>query len=385
MQLVTVVIPTYAKILKEEGCLIRLLNSIKRVEGNSFRVIILDTTDPIDTSVEEKIESLVERYKDSFPIMHSSVLDMWKLHEYMEENGFGKLNIKLNFDHYSNFRNVGLIIANILRSRVVVMVDDDEIITDKNFFKTIRDGLGEKFYGKKILGKTGFYTHNGEYKIKPKGLEWKKHWPSVQLINKTMQHLVESPHRFNNTTIALAGIIVLTDRLYINVPFDPYCKRGEDSNYVISCKQLGYKFVFDNKLSVEHHPPQVIVGGPSKKSNFYQRFRQDIYRFIYERERLENFDNVDVEDLDPYPGFFLRDDLEYRAASVCINYATRALKNKDREAYLGQMRNLKIIFKNAENYADKNAGRFLRFQKRWSKMMKEIRKDKKLFNHFNRF
>jgi len=67
---VTILIPTYAAILKQHGCLLDALESLKKLKDENFRVIVLDTTDPIDTSVEERIEELVEVYKEFFPIIH---------------------------------------------------------------------------------------------------------------------------------------------------------------------------------------------------------------------------------------------------------------------------------------------------------------------------
>jgi hypothetical protein len=251
-------------------------------------------------------------------------------------------------------------------------------VTRPDFMRIVREGLGDKYRGRKVYGKTGYYINNGDgYLLNINTGTRKKLWPSVDLINKTMTSLIESPSRFNLTTIALGGIMVLTDKLYMNVPFDPYCRRGEDSNYMISCKHFGMTFVFDNELSVEHYPP-------NKHSDFYQRFREDIFRFVYERERIQNLD-VDAEDLDPYPGFFLRDDLEYRAASVCINYATRALSKGKQAFFNGHMKNMEMLFKDAPDYAITYASRFVRFQKKWKQLMKEIRTSKDLHTFFKRF
>ena len=137
-------------------------------------------------------------------------------------------------------------------------------------------------------------------------------------------------------------------------------------------------FVFDNKLMIKHHPPR-------EKIDFYKKFRKDIYRFVYERERLESFGNVEVEELDPYPGFFLRDDLAYRAASVCLNYATRAYVQGDKKCHMGHIRNMEILFNDAQQYAARNIGRYLKFQKRWTALMKKVGKSNDLYKHFNRF
>jgi hypothetical protein len=117
---VTVIIPTYARILKETGCLANLLESLRKVHDKKFRVIILNTTNPPDTSVEEIISKLIVKYRKFFPIMTTSILDLWKIHEYIDEHGYGSIKDQVNLDRYSNFRNYGLLIANILRSPLVL-------------------------------------------------------------------------------------------------------------------------------------------------------------------------------------------------------------------------------------------------------------------------
>lgn len=376
---VTIIVPTYARIMKESGCLVNLLESMKILKDKRFRVIILNTTNPPDTSAEELISNIVQKYKKHFQIMETSIQDLWKIHEYMERNDLDEYKHRINLDKYSNFRNFGFIIANILKSPIVFFLDDDEIIDNPNLIKIAREGLGKvnPQNRRKVYGKTGFYKYNGDYLLKMNPYSGKKLWPSINLINKSMKSLVESDKRINSTNIALGGIMVFTDKLYMTVPFDPFCFRGEDSNYTTSCKHFGMEFVFDNELSIIHDPPE-------KHVDFYLRFREDIYRFVYERQRLENL-NLEVTDIDPYPGFFMRKDLEYRATSVSFYYAERALTNQDKDAYRGHMRNLEILYRDAQNYAKENAGKFLSFQKRWKRLMNKLRDSEELYDFFNRF
>lgn len=381
---VTILVPTYAKILKEHGTLSDVLDSLKKLKDDNFRVIVLDTTDPLDTEVEEKIEEAVDNYNQFFPIMHVNVLDLWKIHEFMENNRFGSLVEVTNLRTYAGFRNVGLIIAHILKSKLVLMVDDDETIKQTDFIQRARDGINTLFRGKPILGKSGYMIYNGDHKLKQKGGKRKELWPNAEMMNKTVGKLIRTKHRYNVTPIGFGGCMVLTSKLFSKVPFDPYCQRGEDANFVMSCRHLGYTFVFDNRMKLNHHQPKIKPKGGVAGGSFYLRFRQDIYRFIYERARMDYFD-MDPEDFDPFPGFFLKDDLEYRAANVSINYANRAAKNKKKEFLKGHMENLKILFKDAPEYAAMNAPKYTTFQRRWARFMLAVKQDKELFEHFNRF
>ena len=49
------------------------------------------------------------------------------------------------------------------------------------------------------------------------------------------------------------------------------------------------------------------------------------------------------------------------------------------------MRNMEILFKDAAVFAKQKASHYSRFQKRWVRFMKAVKKDKDLFKHFNRF
>ena len=61
--------------------------------------------------------------------------------------------------------------------------------------------------------------------------------------------------------------------------------------------------------------------------------RQDLYRFIYEKKKIEsqyevpNMHRVSPEDFDPYPGEFLKDDLEDK---ICLLY-TSCMSGMDRK------------------------------------------------------
>jgi len=74
-------------------------------------------------------------------------------------------------------------------------------------------------------------------------------------------------------------------------------------------RMFNYKFCLDNTLSIKHLPPP-------KPHPVWKQMREDIYRFTFEREkircqkRLKGMHYVTPEELDPYPGAFLKDDLE---------------------------------------------------------------------------
>jgi len=378
---ITILIPTHSRNVKrKKSPLRRLLNSLKDLNGEEFRVIILDTSDPPNMGAAEMINEMIEDYKKYFKIMCCSVLDLWKMHEFLENNGFSDMVNDISLGKvYAKFRNVGLIIARILRSELILMLDDDEVVNEKDFLKKAREGIGVRINGKRLYGKTGYYVYkDGGYKLKPKGVRRKKMWPAIQTINQVLENIVESKKRFNEITIALGGIMVLHKKLYTKIPFDPEVPRGEDTDYLMNARQWGFRFVMDNQFRILHCPVP-------HKIDFWEHLRQDIFRFIYVREKLSYFNKLDIKDFEPYPGIFLKDDLEYRATVTSINYATRALKRNQKRYFREHMRNIEITFKDAKDHAIRNAPKFFRFQKRWEKMMKVIPTSRDLFKFFNRF
>lgn len=89
------------------------------------------------------------------------------------------------------------------------------------------------------------------------------------------------------------------------MPFDPKIARGEDIDFLINARMFGFPFFRDNQLSITHLPPP-------KTHPTWLQLRVDIYRFMYERAKIEHqkeikgMKKVYPEDFDPYPGAFLK-------------------------------------------------------------------------------
>ena len=100
---------------------------------------------------------------------------------------------------------------------------------------------------------------------------------------------------------------------------------------------------------------------------------------------MDLVNNVDLERFEPYQAIFLKKELEYRATFTSLSYASRSLKKGLKKLYRAHMKNIRYLFRDAANYAELRAPRYLRFQKRWEKAMKILGKNKELNKHFNRF
>ena len=112
--------------------------------------------------------------------------------------------------------------------------------------------------------------------------------------------------------------MILHRELFECVPFDPLVTRGEDVDYLINSRIFGFSFFLDNTLSIKHLPQP-------KSHPQWKRLREDIYRFVYQAPKMQsqhktgNLVHVSPEDFDPYPGEFLKPDLDekiYRSSMM---------------------------------------------------------------------
>lgn len=374
-----VCIATYGKRIRKQLILARLLNSLMILPKNRFRVLIVNTNDPYDEKVTESINKLFPKFEKHFQLMQVTKYDLDFLHESLIKEGFNGVVDQISLKGFPNFRNIMLMVAKCLREKIVFIVDDDEVIEDKSLAKKVEEFIGEKIKGNFLYGKTGYYINEGDtpYLVQQSPKK-RKLWLKETYINEALHQSISKKSRLNKTTMAFGGIMVLHEKLFSKVPFDPNIKRGEDTDYVINARQFGFQFLLDKKLRIRHLPPK-------KHVKYWDKLRQDIFRFVYEREKLKYFNRIDLKSLEPYPAIFLKDDLEYKAVHTSINYAKRALKRKDYQFYKESFRNVEILYKDAKMNAVINAPRYFEFQKQWVNLMGFIQKSKELKNHFQRY
>ena len=376
---ITICIPTYGKRVRNQYILIRTLNSFLNLPKDEFRVIVFNTIDPFDEEINCSLNKAVSKFREHFPIMTVTSLDLEYLRNYLVDYGFNGITQDINFKGYSNMRNSMLIVANILKSKIVLMLEDDEIVNDNDFISKAREFIGDKYRNKKLFGKTGYVLYDKiGYKLIQQSPKTRKLWLKETYINESLSKSIESPHRLNETTMAFGGIMVLHSKLYKKIPFDPHISRGEDTDYLMNARQFGFNFVLDNEFKIRHCPTK-------KPIHYWEKLRQDIDRFIYVKEKLKYFNKIELKSLEPYPGVFLKNDLEYRAVVTSINYAKRSRKNKKYEFCREYFKNAKIAFTDAKMNAVINAPKYFEFQKNWMKFMKEISGLKKLRKYFDRF
>ncbi len=155
--------------------------------------------------------------------------------------------------------------------------------------------------------------------------------------------------------------------LFTVVPFDPDVPRGEDIDFLINARMFGHSFVLDNQLAIKHLPPP-------KSHPVWRSLREDLYRFIYERAKIETQKDIEgmtrvyPDEFDPYPGCFLKPDLETKIENASKLLSEEYLAQGDKEASEEALKNTVL----ARTDAVPNSDPFQKLcvlQKRWQELM----------------
>ncbi len=299
--------------LDRAGTLPRLLESLKGLKGPDFMVFTIAATaaPELEADAEAKVEGLIAPFRRSFPIACFGAKDLGFLKERLGKLGFTKGFFSLQ--GYGNVRNLQILIAQALGAEVMISLDDDEVVSDTDFLSKALDFMGEDWGGSRVFGKGGFYLDASGRKLPPIEKEPSREEGNLfarklGIMKEALGMLERRPGRLVKTGFVYGGNMVIHRELFVQVPFDPYIPRGEDIDYVINARLMGFRFFFDKELAVVHLPP------PTR-----DHLKEDVIRFIYERFKLgaarkvPGLEPVPVEELDPYPGAFLRGGLEEEA------------------------------------------------------------------------
>ena len=356
--------------LDVEGTLRRTIESTSILNNKDFQLVIIGaaTADEISNEVEAKITSIMKETLVNVEVLFFSHSHLSKVHDYLKKNkkeGFAQI---LSLKGYSNIRNLCTFLPHLLGSEVAILIDDDEIFEDPQFIDKALKYRGNHIAGQMVYAVTGYVINpDGDYlnnqEIKP----WMTAWNQVECMNRAFKEFIGKEPRLKKSPFALGGVMVVHRDLFTYVPFDPNVTRGEDMDFLINAKMFGYTFYIDNQLSVRHRPPK-------KFHPTWKRLREDIFRFIYERAKLcaqEEMPNVytfKVEELDPYPGEFLRDDLEEKIFKSNQMLAFDYFLKDDREGVKECMNNIYLAKYDAvpRNNPFKN---LLKLQNTWRDLM----------------
>jgi len=355
----------------KEGTLKRTLESLKNLNDKDFKLVILlcPTTIDIEKEAEEKVKDIINSVDMGIETFLFTPRSLRTIKSIFKSSDLKREIIDMmSLKGYSNVRNMCLFSAHILASDVVILIDDDEIIENKNFISMSKKYIGKRIYGEIIYGVAGYYLNKHDEYYDDVDMEpWMTYWDRFGSKAKAFDKIIGCEPRLKQTPFAFGGAMVIHKNLYQLIAFDPNITRGEDIDYLINSKMFGFNFFLDNKLSVKHLPPK-------KNHPVWQRFREDIYRFMYERAKLSsqyavnNMTIVKPEDFDPYPGEFLKDDLEDKIYKTNVLLSLEYLAEGDTESSKETMKNIYISKYEAVKEKDPFT-QYRHIQKNWQKII----------------
>ena len=353
--------------LSDAGELPRLLTSLQKVRGVGQIVVLVVADKSIAEKADAKVEKIAARYASlNVAVIGHAELDL--IQQRFEQLGVGRLSKEIGLSGYGAMRNLGLVVANVMGFDSVVFVDDDEVIDDADFLQKAVYGLGKLTRkGVPIIAKTGFYFNSeGSYLSKSQDKWYNHFWQQGKAFNKWISKAVRGP-RLSRSNHVCGGCLALHKEAFKRLSFDPWIARGEDLDYMLNLRMYGSDIWFDNKWSLRHLPPESTSEGT--------RFRQDIYRWLYEYRKMEysrtqiDLMQVKPQSLEPYPGPFLEPGITGR---IRITAILRSLVRKDKRAY---RQAAKAARAEAVLYSQRNCSKYFEFQFVWPELMSRLEND----------
>jgi len=354
--------------LDSEGTLHRTIQSIDVLTDKDFKLVILAVADAeaIEPQVEKKVANIIEFASADVLLFGPSKLK--KIHELLISAGKKEYIELLKLSGYSNVRNMCVFIPHILGSEAAVLIDDDEVFEDPEYMQKAKEFIGKNIEGREVNAVAGYYLQpDGDYHVKKPVRPWMKYWDQYDRMNEAFGKIIGSDPRLKETPFVFGGNMVIHRDLFTVVPFDPKVTRGEDIDFLINARMFGFHFFLDNQLSIKHLPP-------SKKYPTWTQLREDIHRFIYERAKIEHqteiagMTRVYPEDFDPYPGCFLKPDLETKIEKSSKLLSDEYLTQGDKRGSEEALNNIVIAKTNAVPKYDPFQW-LCELQKRWHDLM----------------
>ncbi len=356
--------------LSQTGELPRLLKSLQKVSGVGQIIVLVQSEPSLEVAAAEKVQNIVARFPDlSIAVVGSPELAL--VQQRMDQLGLGKLSKEVGLVGYGAGRNLGLVLADALGFDAVVFIDDDEVIDDSEFLQKAMYGLGKiTKKGIPILAKTGYYLNSdGNYLSKSQNKWYNHYWQQGKAFNKWITQAMKGA-RLSRSNHVCGGCLALHKEAFKRLSFDPWIPRGEDLDYMLNLRMYGSDIWFDNQWVLRHLPPD--------SANEGSRFRQDVFRWLYEFRKIEysrtQIDLIQIKpsSLEPYPGPFLEPGITKRVRRTA---SLRALARSDKQAYRKAAKAANPKRGEAVKYAMRNCSKYFELQFIWPEVMARIEND----------
>ena len=365
------VVATYDHVtpLNHQGELPRCLASLRDNQIDVPIYLLVVAESGIEHEAAEKIREVAYAFSESLDI---TVIDSETLEQFYARAdmlGLGAIKETIALSGYGAVRNLGLVVAAAGGYTECIFIDDDEVVLDPAFIERAGYGLGKLTpKGVPILVKTGYFTDSeGRWKADQKIKWYNRFWPQSELFNAWITKAMTGA-RLCRSNGLYGGLCAIHREAYLRIAFDPWIPRGEDLDYLLNVRMCGGDVWFDNQWSISHLPPV--------NRNEAQRFRQDIYRWIYEHRKLEygksQIDLIPIQPhtLDPYPGPFLEHSVSRRVFWTAL---LRVIgRPRDRKGYF---RAAMTARREAKAYAEMFCVRYYEFQIGWSQIITTLEAD----------
>ncbi|MDR1359281.1 MAG: hypothetical protein LBJ48_08050, partial [Coriobacteriales bacterium] len=365
------VLTTYDHVtaLSHQGELPRCLQSLADVGVRCPIFVLVVSEQGIEQAATEKVAEILATFASELDLrmIDYEVLDRLNLR--VDALGIGSIKEGAGLTGYGAVRNLGLLVAAAGNYAECIFIDDDEIVDDPEFLDKAIYGLGKLTKtGVPVLVKTGFFAdRQGNWKSSQKNAWYNRFWRQGELFNAWITKAM-SGARLSRSNGLYGGLCAIHREAFIRVSFDPWIPRGEDLDYLLNIRMYGGDVWFDNQWHISHIPPST--------HNESQRFRQDIYRWIYEHCKLEysksQIDLIQIapHSLDPYPGPFLEHSIGRR---VFITALLRMIgRAQDRKGYF---RAAMSAQREAKAYAESFCDRYFEFQIGWPQIVNLLEAD----------
>ncbi len=351
--------------INEESTLASCLQSLRNVRGLGRVLVIVAVT---DESIAHQAEDRVREIVDEFPDIDAFVFgpaEMGSLHRRLEQLEFSDMIEGVTLLGYGAVRNVGLMAAGVMGHDSVIFLDDDEIVLDEDFMERALYGVGQTLQdGTPLLAKSGYYVdEQGRWQHSEPVRFADMFWRQRDAFNAALAVIMKPP-RIQRAKIAFGGCLILHRDMYSAVSFDPWVTRGEDMDYVINVRMHGGDVFIDDEWRVVHLPPEPVSEAI--------RFRQDVYRFVYEHRKIEfaksqvDLRQVTPKSMAPYPGDFIDSSVGWRA---WVTGMLRGLTRPEKRLYFKAATR---AVGDASEYAREHCQHYFEFQRRWPLMMERI-------------
>ncbi|MCP4419802.1 MAG: glycosyltransferase family 2 protein [Chloroflexi bacterium] len=301
--------------VNKESTLPRLLNSLQNQTNLDFHVLILAgavTERALDLAAGA-IRRIIKTYTGKLSL---HVCDHATLNNLYQQ--FDLPSTIFNLTSYAGIRNLQLLIPNIAGAEVIIALDDDEIV-DLYYIRDVLGLIGKTINNQRILGLAGPYAdENGHLELPETRKTGNIFFDKPRIMNAGLQALVHLANPVTPSPQVFGGNMIFHREMFTQVGFDPGISRGEDMDYMINAYMQEFPWFLAADLRITHLPPKQY-DNPA-----YAKLKQDVRRFVYERAKLQMY-NCDPAQFDPYPGRFLRDDLDAHALEALNEVSTQAL------------------------------------------------------------